>query len=89
MTVDDVIAALSALPAEQRACPLVLAVPPYGMAAEVREVRYQLPPEPADIRYMPAPDAEGEVLIAAGLVMLVTLSECSPQPETCSTSADA
>lgn len=88
MTVEDAIAALSALPADLRACPLVLAVPPYGMAAEVREVRYQMPPEPADIRYMPA---EGEVLIAAGLVMLVTLSEpaCSPPPETCSTSADA
>lgn len=82
MTVDEAIAALSALPAEMRPLPLVLAVPPYGMAAEVRELRYRLPPELADIRYMPAPDAEGEVLISVGLVMLVTLSECSPPPET-------
>lgn len=80
MTVDEAIAALSALPAEMRPLPLVLAVPPYGMAAEVRELRYRLPPELADIRYMP--DAEGDVLISVGLVMLVTLSECSPPPET-------
>lgn len=75
MTVDDVIAALSALTAEQRALPLVIAPP-----------EYVLPAEATAIRYMPA-----DALLAVGSVVLMTTQEpaCSPPPETCSTSADA